>query len=104
MSTPQSIEAVTPRIRIRPGRAVTALGFLIAIAVTIMFLTLTGTNHHTTAVIPAPTSQAGATATPPTHYLGPRQLRADGGATPTVGASNSAPRYTCLGGPQRCLR
>jgi hypothetical protein len=85
MSTPQTIARVTPRFRIRPGTVVTALGVLVAIAVTIGILALTGT-HHTTVTTPATTSQA-AGATPQTHYLGPRQQQAP--AT-THGAATAA--------------
>jgi len=105
MSTPQTIEPLTPRFRITPGALLTALGVLVAIAVTVTFITLTGTNHHTTIASPA-TSQAAATATPHTQYLGPRQQHA-----PTVSqgagsapAGEPAAHYACLGAPHRCLR
>ena len=62
MSTPHTIARVTPRLRIRPGTVMTALGVLVAIAVTIGILALTGT-HHTTVTTPATTSQAAASAT-----------------------------------------
>jgi len=106
MYTPQPIEPITPRFHIKPGALLTALGVLVAIAATIMFLTLTGTNHHTIVATRATTSQAAAPTTPHTHYLGPRQQQAtsnsQGAGSATAG--NSAVRYTCLGAPQRCLR
>ncbi|MGO9906279.1 MAG: hypothetical protein ACLP4R_01715 [Solirubrobacteraceae bacterium] len=103
MSTPQTI--VTPRLRIRPGKVVTALGVLVAIAVTIVILALTGT-HHTTVTTPARTSQPVTSATPQTHYVGPRQQQAP---TNTHGAASAAsagpaPHYICLGAARRCLR
>ena len=101
MYTPQPIEPFTPRVRIRPGTALTALGVLVAIALTIAFLALTST-HHTTVTIPATASQAAASATPPTHYLGPRQQQA---STTSRGAASAASGHsTCLGAAQRCLR
>jgi hypothetical protein len=103
MSTPQTI--LTPRLRIRPGTGLTTLGVLVAIAITIAILALTGT-HHTTVTTAATTSQAAATATPQTHYLGPRQQQAP---TTTHGAASAASagpaaHRTCLGAAQRCLR
>ncbi len=100
MSTPQTITRPTPRSRIRPGTVLTALGALVAIAVTIAILALTGT-HHTTITSPATTSQAAASATPHTHYLGPQQQQAP---TTTHGAATAAAHYSCLGAAQRCLR
>jgi cell division septation protein DedD len=106
MHTPQSIGHITPRFRITPGTALTALGVLVAIAVTIMFLALTGTNHHTTVAIPATTSQAGASATPQTRYLGPRQQQAPISSHDAASAAVGDPvaHPTCLGASQRCLR
>ena len=105
MSTPQTSARVTPRSRIRPGTILTTLGALVAIALTIVILALTGT-HHTTVTTAATTSQASASATPQTHYLGPRQQQA---RTTTHGAASAvsaepAAHFTCLGAPQRCLR
>jgi hypothetical protein len=86
----------------------TALGVLVAIAVTITILALTGANH-TTAPTPATASQASSGSTPQVHYLGPRQEHAvinppSGGGSTTVGVGNPASRYSCLGAAQRCLR
>jgi hypothetical protein len=105
MFTTQHIEPITPRLRIRPGTVLTALGVLVAIAVTIVFLAVTGT-HHTTVTTPATASQAAASATPQTHYIGPRQQQAP---TTTHGAASAASaelaaHSTCLGAAQRCLR
>ncbi len=101
MSTPHTITRVTPRSRIRPGAVLTALGVLVAIAVTIVFLALTGT-HRTTVTTAATSSQAAASATPHTHYLGPRQQQAP---TTSHGAASAASAHsTCLGAAQRCLR
>jgi hypothetical protein len=104
MSTPETIARVTPRSGIRPGTIVTALGVLLAISVTIALLALTGT-HHTTVTTPAKTSPAAASASPQTHYLGPRQQQAlptTHGAS-AASAGPSAP-YVCLGAARRCLR
>jgi hypothetical protein len=111
MSTPHSI-ARPPRFRIGLGTLLTALGVLIAIATTITFIALTGANQ-TTAATPATPSQATAGSTPHIHYLGPRQQSArpnpqtaqiqGGGTTPTTGAGNPAPHYTCLGAAHHCL-
>ena len=101
MSTPQTITRPTPRSRIRPGAILTTLGVLVAIAVTIGILALTGT-HHTTITTPATSSQAGASATLHTQYLGPRQQQA---STTSHGAAGAASAHsTCLGAAQRCLR
>jgi len=106
MYRPQPIEPLTARLRIKPGALLTALGVLVAIAVTITFLTLTGINHHTTVARPATTSQAAARATPHTQYLGPRQQQAPTSSEGAVGAATGNPgaHYACLGAPQRCLR
>ena len=109
MYTPQPIEPLTPRFRIRPGTVVTALGVLVAIAVTIGILALTGTNH-TTLPIPATTSHAADGTAPHVHYLGPQQTRAwlnpattQGDATGPV-TGDHVPQYTCLGIAEHCLR
>jgi hypothetical protein len=110
MSTRQSTAHLSPRFRIGP--VLTALGALVAIAVTIIMLALTGANH-TTVAIPVTASQAAAGPTTQIRYLGPHQLREglgsqtartlDGGTAPTAGAGNAAPHYTCLGSAKRCL-
>ena len=46
MSTPQTSARVTPRLRIRPGTILTTLGALVAIALTIVILALTGPHHR----------------------------------------------------------
>jgi hypothetical protein len=103
MSTPQTIARATPRSGIRPGTILTALGVLLAITITIALLALTGT-HHTTVTTPASTSPAATSATPQTHYLGPRQQQ----APPTTHGASATPAaptapYICLGAAQRCL-
>ncbi len=104
MSTPQTVTPATSRLLTRPGTLIAALGVLVAIAVTIVILALTGA-HHTTVPIPATASQAVASATPQVHYLGPRQQQAALHRTTTHrGTGHPAPHYTCLGAPQRCLR
>jgi len=103
MSTPHSIPRA-PRFRIRPGTLMTALGVLIAIATTIAFIALTGTNH-TTAATPATPSQA-ASSTAHIRYLGPQQQSAQnqgGSSTATTDTGNPAPHYTCLGAAHNCL-
>lgn len=106
MSTPQTIARVTPRSRIRPGTILTTLGVLVAIAVTIAFLALTGTHHTTTTTTPATSSQAAASATPQTHYLGPRQQQAPTTTNRAASAASGGPaaHSTCLGAAQFCLR
>jgi len=104
MSTPHSIPRA-PRFRIRPGTLMTALGVLIAIATTIAFIALTGTNH-TTALTPATPSQAAASSTTHIHHLGPQQQSAQnqgGSSTATTDTGNPAPHYTCLGAAHNCL-
>jgi hypothetical protein len=107
MSTSQGIPHPAPGFRIALRTVLTALGVLLAIAVTITFLALTGANH-TTVATPVTASQAAAGSTPEIHYLGPRQNSAALSATPTSGASglaaDPAPHFTCLGDAQRCLR
>jgi hypothetical protein len=112
MSTPQTTAPVAPRFAIRPATLATAIGVLVAITVSIVILVLTGSSHNNT-TIPLTPSQAGSGSVPQIHYLGPRQ---DGAGvkplTPRVhsdaqasaaGASNPAPRYTCV--PEKfCVR
>lgn len=111
MSTPHSIPRA-PRFRIGLGTLLTALGVLIAVAITITFIALAGATH-TTIATPATPTQAAAGSTPHTQYLGPQQQSArpnpqtaqinGGGITPTTGADNPAPHYTCLGAAHHCL-
>ena len=103
MSTPQSIPRATPRIRIGLGTVLTALGVLAATAATITILALTGANH-TTATNPVAASQAAGASTSPTHYLGPRQQRAESQSGDSTSPVAPAAHYTCLGVAQRCLR
>jgi hypothetical protein len=128
MSTPQSIPHPGPRYRIRPGTLLTALGFLLAIAVTIIVLALTSANH-TTLATPVTASQAAGSSTPQTQYLGPHYERTvrprpistglprvspllqtrpisrpSGGITPATSAGNPAAHYNCLGAARSCLR
>ena len=83
----------------------TAVGVLVAIAVAITIMALTGAND-TTVATPVTASQAAAGPTPQTHYLGPRQEHAahTDGTTPAAGIGNPAPHYTCLGVARGCLR
>ena len=109
MSTPQGI-AHHPRSLTRRGTLTTALAALVAVAVAVAFLALTGVNHSTIASPPT-TSQAASGSTPHVDYLGPRQVRA-GLAAQAVqvydGVSGqrvvraAAPHYSCLGAEQRC--
>jgi hypothetical protein len=109
MSTPQSIAFPATRVRVRHATLLTALGVLVAVAVTVVMLTLVGANH-TTVTTPVTSSQAAVGSTPQTHYLGPQQTRA--GLNPTTvqgdasGAATGGPaaHYSCLGAAQRCLR
>jgi hypothetical protein len=89
MSTAQSIPHLTTRFRIGLGPLLTAVGVLVALAVTITILALTGT-HHTTVATPVTASQAASASTPQTRYLGPRQAQAalHGGTTATAGVVN----------------
>ena len=101
MYTTQRIEPITPRFRTRPGTVATTVGVLVAIALTIVILAFTGT-HHTTVPTSASPSQAAASDTPHTHYLGPRQQQAP---TSSHGATSTASTHsTCLGAAQLCLR
>lgn len=108
MSTPQSIP-LTARIQIGLGTAMTAFGILVAIAVSITILALTGANH-TTVTTPVTASQAAAGSTPQIHYLGPRQEQAainpqsGGDNASTAGVGNPPAGYACLGAARSCLR
>jgi hypothetical protein len=103
MSTPQSIPHFTPRFRIGLRTGLSALGVLVAVAVTVIGLALTGA-HHATVATPVTAPQAAAGSMPQTHFLGPRQEQAASGATATTGAGTPAPHYICLGAARRCLR
>jgi hypothetical protein len=107
MFASQVIPHLTPRCRIGLGKVLTAFGILIAIGVAVVFLALAGANR-TTAASPSTPSRAAAGSAPEIRYMGPRQTTAGLSAT-TSGASglaagNLAPRFTCLGDAQRCLR
>ena len=45
MSTPESIAGVAPRLRMGLSRALLALGVLVALAVTVVILALTGSSR-----------------------------------------------------------
>jgi len=77
---------------------------LVAIAVSIVILALTGAHHATTSN-PVTPSQAVAGSVPQTHYLGPRQDRAglNPQTTQTQAGGATAPHYTCLEAAQHCL-
>lgn len=107
MSTPQSTLHLTPRFRIGLRTVLSALGVLVAIAVTITILALTGANH-TTVATPVTASQAAGN---PTHATAPSAAAVEaatdpqsGGTTRAAGAANAAAHYACLGAAQRCLR
>src|SRR5947209_2851309 len=107
-STHPSIAPGPPRFRIRPGTVATALGVLVAIAVTTVFLALGGA-HHSTVAIPVTASSTAGVSTPQVHYLGPRQMQAaltpnSGAVAPNAGTGRPGPRYTCLGTAGRCVR
>jgi hypothetical protein len=90
----------------------TAIGVLVAIAVSIVIVALTGA-HHTTTSTPVTPSQAASGSVPQIHYLGPQQVRAglnsqtphvrSAATAPAAGGSTQAPQYTCL--PEKvCVR
>jgi hypothetical protein len=88
MSTQQSIPRLAPRFRIGLGRAVTALGVVLAVAVTITILVFTGANH-TTVINPVTHSEAA------------------GDSTPAAGSATTTVHYACVGagrGHEVCLR
>jgi hypothetical protein len=88
VSTPQSIPRLAPRLGIGPGRALTALGVILAVAVTIIILVQAGANHSTVAT-PVTPSQAAPI------------------ATPTAGSATTTVYYACVGagrGHEVCLR
>jgi len=95
MSTPRSLPR-NPRLPIKRGTLLTALGVLIAIATTITFIALTAT-HHTTATTPPAATHAAASPTPHNHYLGPQQQNA------RPKPQTTQPHYTCLGAAHHCL-
>ncbi len=104
--TTQSIPHTAPRFRSGLTAVTAALGVLVAITVASTILALTGANH-TTVPTPMTASQAAASSTPQTRYLGPRQQQEAIGAqsspiSSTADASNLAAH--CLGDAQRCLR
>lgn len=108
MSTPQSTALAARRFPIRPATLLTALGVLVAIAVSIAFLALPGANR-TTATTPVTVSQAISGSVSPIRYLGPRQAQAalTPQATQTAvgatAAAGDARLHYCLGAAQRCL-
>jgi hypothetical protein len=94
------------RLGLKP--ALTALGVLLAIAVTVIILALTGASH-TTVATPVTAPQAASSSIPQVRYLGPRQVHAalnphrGWGTAITAGAGTPA-HYDCLGAARRCLR
>jgi hypothetical protein len=93
-SSPHSIPSVTPRFRVTHGTVLTAFGVLVAIALTLMILTLTSATSPT---VPPPVtaSHAGGGTPPAVRFLGPRQLQdaalnASRGTTSAADASNQA--------------
>jgi len=122
MSTTQSIPHVTPRFRIGPRTVLTALGLLIAIAVTITILALTahhttGANHHTstTATHTHPASNYPSLSQAPSRnapsatgyqYLGSAQPRTGVmSATTTIANPPTTKPHTCIfvSGENRCV-
>jgi hypothetical protein len=115
MSTPQAIAFPAPRVRFRHATLLTALGVLVAIAVSISVIALTTGGHPAAATSPVSVSQATPGSVSEVHYLGPRQIGAIAlnpqttqlqavGTTPTADASNTVLHYSCLGAAQRCVR
>lgn len=108
MSTPQSIPHLTPQFRVRLGTLLTALGVLIAIAVSIVILALTGANH-TTVATPVTPAQAAADSTPQVRYLGAGQVHAalkpqSGAVTTSTAGAGTPAHYDCLGAARSCHR
>jgi hypothetical protein len=112
MSTPHTIRGAAPRFQIRPAALGTALGVLVAIAVSVAIVALTGA-HRTTAASQVTASPATSGSVPQVRYLGPRQVRAglvsrtarvrSDATSPAADASNRAPQYSCL--PEKfCIR
>jgi hypothetical protein len=115
MSTSQAVAFPAARARFRKATLLTALGVLVAIAVTIVIIALTTGGHHATATSPVTVSEATSGSVSGVHYIGPRQIGATAlggqatqpraiGTTPTAHADNGALHYTCLGAAERCLR
>jgi hypothetical protein len=114
VSTAQATALPASRVRLRQATLVTALGVLVAVAVTIVIVALTTGGHTATATTPVAVSEATGGSVPAVHYLGSRQIAAAAltsqttqlqeVGTPTAGASNGVRHYTCLGAAGRCLR
>jgi hypothetical protein len=115
MSTPQPIAFPAPRVRFRQTALLTALGVLVAIAVSIAIIALTTGGHPATASSPVTVSQATSGSVPGVHFFGPRQIGAAAldpqstqrpavGTTPAGHATTAGLHYTCLGAAERCFR
>jgi hypothetical protein len=70
MPTPQTITRVGPRFPTRQTALLTALGVLIAVAVSIAFLALTGAHHTTTTTTIPVTSPAASGSASQGNYVG----------------------------------
>jgi hypothetical protein len=102
MTTPQTNAHIAHRLRIRPATPLTALGVLVAIAVSILILALTHA-HRTATGSPVTPSQAAGGSVPELHYLGPRQVGA--GREPQTARvhGDATAQYRCL--PEKfCVR
>lgn len=79
-----------------------AIGLLVAIAVTISILALTA--NHATAATPATAPHAATGSTAQTHYLAPRQEQATPNPQTSRTTGNPAAYYSSLESAQRCIR
>jgi hypothetical protein len=82
MSIQQSTPSLAPRFRIGLGRALIALGVVLAVAVTITLLVFTGANHSSV-------------------------INPVGDTTPTAGSATTTVHYACVEagrGHEVCLR
>jgi hypothetical protein len=114
MSTPQAIALPASRVRFHQATLLTALGVLVAIAVTIVIIALTTGGHPATSTNAVTVSGATSGSVSELHYLGPRQVGAaaldpqttplQAVGTPRAAASNGVLHYTCLAAAERCLR
>ncbi|MBV8998778.1 MAG: hypothetical protein JO304_06945 [Solirubrobacterales bacterium] len=69
MTTPESIPRAAPRLHTAIGRGLVALGALVAVAVTVLFLALTGANRtNQTGFVTA--TQSSTAYLPPIRYHG----------------------------------
>jgi hypothetical protein len=100
----RNIPPATVQFGVKPRTILlTALGVLLAIAVTVVIVALTGANHATGAT--AVTASQAVSGQAQVHYLGPRQTRFRVNPTSIPGdGSRPAAHYTCLGVARDCRR